>query len=299
MKLAGCPHTNVHIRPGLAVGLLSLLISPPMLNFSAQPVRFVPDDAARGWLAASLADLRRRLGPPATVPHIITDLPARVPKPTDLDSAFDFMCAIQEQIGQGEVEFALVELEESRPPVPAGFEPLGDPEGQLLHTFQRDQELLVLLAPAIFRLPQLVLASIARELGRIAIHRAGGHGDIEPADYEAHAELAAVTLGMGVWVANGSYVFENACCGGGCGIDLRSIRAGLSLPEACYALALDAASKGLSRRLVGRRLDSTQRAALKDNWKHRQREIKQLSASGRDPLPAVLSDQGIGSSSST
>ena len=55
-------------------------------------------------------------------------------------------------------------------------------------------------------------------------------------------------------------MFENACCCGGCGINLRSVRAGLSLPEVSYALALDAISSELAGRLpinAGRRGDIT------------------------------------------
>jgi hypothetical protein len=38
------------------------------------------------------------------------------------------------------------------------------------------------------------------------------------------------------------------------------------MPEACFALALDARRKGLSRRSVGKHLDSTQRASFKRSF---------------------------------
>jgi hypothetical protein len=262
-----------------------------MFDFSsAKSVDFLPDDDARAWIADGLRDLLAKLGEPATRPRLLLDAP--VSKPSSLDDLFSLMCGVQEEIGQGDVEFILLEMDGAKPEIPPGFTPLGDPGGQLMHTFARPManapdELLVLALPAIFRVQELVLASVARELGRIAIHIAGGHM-VEPQDYEADAELAAVALGMGVWVANGAYVYENACCGGGCGIDLKTVRAGLSMPEACFALAIDAHRKGLPRRVAGRHLEPTQKAAFKKSWSYvgSQPELKQLAAA---PTRAVLS----------
>src|SRR5690606_41464717 len=60
-----------------------------------------------------------------------------------------------------------------------------------------------------------------------------------------------------------SYRFENKCCGGGCGINLSQVRAGLSLTEICFALALDGHRRGWARRTVLRHLAATQKAATK------------------------------------
>ncbi len=228
-------------------------------------VDFLPDADARHWIAEGLGTLARRLGAgahePAGKPRWLTKPP--VEKPRDLDALFEHICMIQAEIGQREVEFALVELEHggAAKQLP-GFVPMGDPQGQLLHTFSRGDELAILVVPTLLKVPALVHASVARELARIAIFRAGGPL-AEPDDIEADCELAAVALGMGIWVANGAYVYENACCGGGCGVDLRQVRAGLSMPEACFALALDAQRRGLSPRLATKHLDSTQKAAFK------------------------------------
>ena len=198
-------------------------------------------------------------------------------RPGDLDGLFDMMCGVQAEVGQEDVEFTLLELGEDK--LPKGFTPLGNGEGQLMHTFARGSEFLTVIVPAIFRVPELIFSSVARELGRIAIARAGGH-TVEPDDFEGDSEIAAVALGMGVWVANGAYIFENACCGGGCGVDLSSIRAGLSLPEACFAAALDGHRKGLSRRTIAKHLDPTQKAAFKRSWGYvdKQPELKALAA---------------------
>lgn len=235
-----------------------------MLGFSSTArVEFLPADETRAWVADGLRDHVARLGPPARQPRVVTK--TAIDEPRDLDDLFDLVCGVQAEVGQADVELTLLELDADDPPSRHGYEPLGDPAGQLMHTFAKRDELLIVTTPAIFRVAELVLASVARELGRIAVHRAGGHR-VEPSDFEGDAELAAIALGLGVWVANGAYVYESACCGGGCGLDLKSLRAGLSMPEACFGLAIDSQRKGLSRRVVGKHLQATQRAALKRSW---------------------------------
>jgi len=229
---------------------------------------FVPDEETRRWLAGGLQAVIGQLGAPALRPQYIHEAPAKgLQTPRDLDGLFDFICAAQDQVGQADLEFTLVDLVPGQPPVPPGFLPLGDPTGHLLHTFARARELALVVAPQLFRVPALLLGHVARELGRLGLWQAS---ETTPAvaalDSEVAAELAAVALGMGTWVVNGSYLFNNACCGGGCGIDLGSVRAGLSMPEASYALALDAQRKGLARRHAAKALDSTQAAALKQAW---------------------------------
>jgi hypothetical protein len=230
-------------------------------------VDFLPAPDARAWVAEGLGEWSARLGAstdePAGKPRWLTKPP--VEKPQDLDALFEHICMVQAEVGQRDVEFALVELEPggAAKQLP-GFTPMGDPEGQLLHTFSRGGDLAIVVVPALMRVPALVHASVARELARIAIHRAGGHlAESDPADHEADCELAAVALGMGIWVANGAYVYEKACCGGGCGVDLKQVRAGLSMPEAVFALALDARRRQLAPKLAAKHLESTQRAAFK------------------------------------
>ncbi len=261
-----------------------------MLRFSeAKDVEFLPDDDARAWLAEGLGELGSRLGEPASRPRVLGAPP--IEKPRDLDAVFELVCLVQAEVGQRDVDFALVELDHTRngggaeQQLPPGFAPLGDPSGQLMHTFARGDELALVVVPALLKVPALVHASIARELGRIAIHRAGGHA-VEPEALEADAEIAAILLGMGVWVANGAYVYENACCGGGCGLDLKSMRTGLSMPEACFGLALDLQRKGIAPRHAAKHLESTQRAAFKKSasWLERKPELLALASPGKPAL---------------
>jgi len=235
---------------------------------AATAPRFIPDDETRGWLAEALVDIINHLGAAALAPRWLADpKPRGLPAATDLDSLFDLICGLQEQVGQGDVEFTLLEMEPGNPSVPPGFQPVGDPTGHLMHTFARGaDEKIVLVSGGLFRVKELLMASIAREIGRIGLMHAGPSEAIAALDDEAAAELAGVALGMAPWIANGAYIFENACCGGGCGINLREIRAGLSLPEICYALALDARRKGMSRWGGGKGLLPTQKAAFKASW---------------------------------
>jgi hypothetical protein len=248
---------------------------------SAPSVEFLPPEDARAWVADGLRDHAARLGEPAQRPRLVTE--TSVAKPRDLDDLFELMCGVQAEVGQADVELTLLELDAEDPPSRHGYAPLGDPTGHLVHTFVKRGELLVVAVPAIFNVAELVLASVARELGRIAVHRAGGHL-VEPADYEGDAELAAIALGLGVWVANGAYVYQSARCGGGCGIDLSSMRAGLSLPEACFGLAVDGHRKGISRRVAAKHLGPTQRAALKRSWGH----VRKQPALAAAPRAAAL-----------
>lgn len=236
-----------------------------MLGLSGSTsVDFLPDDDARAWVADGLRDHMVRLGEPARQPRVVTQ--TTIDQPRDLDDLFELICGVQPQVGQGDVEFSLVEHDSDDSPTRHGYEPLGDPAGQLMHTFAKRDDLVIVVVPQLLRVSELVLASVARELGRIAVHLVGGHQVADRSDVEGDAELAAIALGLGVWVANGAYVYENACCGGGCGLDLRSMRAGLSMPEACFGLAVDSQRKGISRRAVAKHLQPNQRAAFKRSF---------------------------------
>ncbi len=249
-----------------------------MFGSSSQPeIEFLPGDDSRAWVADTLQAVVSRLGEAASSPRIFS----RAKAPRDPDDLFEMMCDVQAEVGQDDVDFGLVDMVEAAPEIPPGFTPLGNPSGQLMHTFRRNDEYVTLVAPTIFRKSEILFASAARELGRMAIALTGGH-HLEPKDYESEAELAAIAMGMGVWVANGSYVFQNACCGGGCGIDFRSLRTGLSMPEACFAAALDGHRKGLSRRSLAKHLESNQKGALKRSWGHiaKAPELKKALTSG-------------------
>jgi hypothetical protein len=240
---------------------------------------FIPNQDSRDWIADGIVELAGRLGHLASQPRLLTDASeigfGTSKTPRDLDSLFDMICAVQEVVGQSDVELTLLEVDErgAAPKLPDGYRSLGDSNGKLLHTLRGPDEYLVLFTPAVFKVRELMFASVAREIGRVALDRVGMQPEPDTGpdgllEWEADSEIAAILLGMGIWIANGAYMFENACCGGGCGVDLRSLRAGLSMPEACYALALDSRRKGIRRRQVVRYLAPTQKAATKKCWGH-------------------------------
>lgn len=222
---------------------------------------FTPDDDSRGAIAEALQAVIAHLGPAAAAPRWLSDATA----PRDVDGLFDFVCSVQSQVGQDDIEFHLLDWRPGEP-VPQGFVPLGDPNGHLVRTYVRARDLVLYVLPQAFKVPALLLGNVAREIGRLGLWQRPATPAVSQLDSEVAAELAGVALGMGTWVANGAYIFNNACCGGGCGVDLGSVRAALSLPQACFAVALDARRKNLSRRHAARQLESTQSAAFKANW---------------------------------
>lgn len=263
---------------------------PGMFRFGSDSAKaspeFVPADDARAWVADGLRDVVAALGPVAEAPRRVVVPPARS-TPRDPDSLFELICETQSVIDQDDLEFTMLEpnSDPKRSPLPPGAIPLGSPEGHMMHTFRRGKELMLLVMPPVFRSPELLFGNLARELGRMGLVQRGFDDGVGELEAEAAAELAGIALGMGVWVANGAYMFENACCGGGCGIDLRGIQAALSMPEACFALALDGQRKGISRRHIVRSLSPTQKSALKQNWKISNRSLPALAA---PPSPAAL-----------
>ena len=177
---------------------------------------FVPDAASRDWVSTSLMRVAAKLGAPAAAPRVVVSPPGNIVA-RSFDSLFDMICAVQELVGQGSVELTLVEVRPGdAPEIPDGFQMLGDPNGQMMSTLVRGDEYAMLYNPVAFKEENLLRAAVAREIGRIAIHRNGGHDlDLKPEDYIADAELAAIALGLGVWIANGAYIYESSCCGGG------------------------------------------------------------------------------------
>lgn len=144
----------------------------------ASAPQFIPNEDSREWIASGVVELAARLGSAASQPRILTDGSSfgfgtsRTPR--NLDGLFDMICAVQEQVGQSEIELTLLEVDErgATPKLPDGYASLGDSRGKLLHTLRGPDEYLLLFTPAVFKVRELMLASIARELGRI-----GGGGE--------------------------------------------------------------------------------------------------------------------------
>jgi hypothetical protein len=271
--------------------------APPMFAFALPGggIDLVPNDDDRTWLMKSLVEVVGHLGPHATSTRLLAP-PSR--KVQDFDALFAMICEVQANVGQHEVEFELVDGDGPLPPLAAPLVAIGEAKGHLMHTMRAGEELVLVASRTVFKVQNLLAAHVAREVGRMALVQAGAFIDTPPGprgvvrdEPEAASELAAISLGLGPWILNGSAIFENACCGGGCGVNLRSIRAGLSMPEAAYAVALDAHRRRLSGWSLSRMLESNQRAAFKQSTRAVSRggaAVAALEASTTAALPGRL-----------
>lgn len=255
-------------------------------------IDLVPNDDDRTWLMKSLVEVVGHLGPHASSTRLLAP-PSR--KVQDFDALFAMICEVQANLGQHEVEFELVDGDGPLPPLSAPLVAIGEAKGHLMHTMRAGHELVLVASRTVFKVQNLLAAHVAREVGRMALVQAGAFVDTPSGvvrdEPEAASELAAISLGLGPWILNGSAIFENACCGGGCGVNLRSIRAGLSMPEAAYAVALDAHRRRLSGWSLSRMLESNQRAAFKQSTRVVSRgggAVAALAASTTSALPGRL-----------
>lgn len=252
-----------------------------MFNFGSQSAaapQFVPEAESQEWLLARFIASIRALMPHSDAGGSRFDMPK---SPSDLDHLFDLVCAVQSRIGQKDIEITLLPMQDDTGPIPNDYKSLHSADGQLMQTLFGRDEYVICFSPAIFKKSEILIASVARELGRIANHqvlaKAGPGGQsaeqLEVLDH-THAELSANALGLGVWITSGSYIFENSCCGGGCGINLKGLRTGLSMPEAAFVLALDGLRRQQRRRSIAWQLPPNQKAAFVANWKALQGHAK-------------------------
>lgn len=244
-------------------------------SFGDTSPKFLPDDSSQRWLLGQFLSVIESTAPHSSPTRPWVHVPSFVPQ--DLDGFFDFICALQAQVGQDHLDLTVLPISDKSPDIPSDYRALSSGQGQLMQTLFGRGEYVLCLSTALFKKTELLLASIARELGRIGLHQhLKASGDLvtqTDAALDEHplsctrAELAAFALGTGLFITNGSYIFENGCCGGGCGINLKSLKTGLSMPEAAFILAADAIRRQEKPRALSRQLAPTQKAAFKDNFK--------------------------------
>lgn len=259
---------------------------------------FVPEADDQQYLLTEFAQVIQDTAPHSGPQRPWIMAPTRVPP--DLDGFFDMICQLQAQVGQGQLDLTVLPITDDMDEIPSDYQALANNQGQFMQTLFGRDEYVLCFSPALFKETKLLLASIARELGRIALHQhrvaipssMGNHpvpvGSSSAPLGSTRAELAAFALGMGVFVTNGSYIFENGCCGGGCGLNLRSVKTGLSMPQAAFLLAVDTIRRGQKRRAIAKTLVPTQKAAFSDNFKTLERRgIKSASALSLDAAATV------------
>lgn len=112
----------------------------------------------------------------------------------------------------------------------------------------------VLLSQA--RTPVTMTAYLATALARVHIEENGGLDAWPESEWRATCELAAISLGFGVLLANASYMFSKGC--GGVHVDHATT---LQVTEVAVALAMFVAQQEHAGRQFVSAMDPTQRAA--------------------------------------
>lgn len=269
-------------------------------SLTAASPDFIPDERSQGWLLRQFMSVIEATAPHSDPRRPWVHVPPSVPQ--DLDGFFDFICALQAQIGQDALDLTVLPIQDGNEDIPSDYRALSSGQGQLMQTLFGRGEYVLCFGTSLFKKTELLLASIARELGRIALHHSLAHSKtaLEPISSQdpaeaplgsARAELAAFALGTGLLITNGSYIFENGCCGGGCGINLKSLQTGLSMPEAAFIQAVDTIRRQEKPRAIAKHLAPNQKAAFKDNYKTLTRRgttpqnLHQLATSNTLALP--------------
>ena len=257
-------------------------------------LEFLPDPDSRLWILRELVHAIARLAPHSDSARGWFHVP-KTGVPGNIDQFLDWVCSIQAQIGQQDLELTLLPLQHDSPAIPKDYRALVSGEGQLIQTLYGRSEYVMVFTPALFKKAELFFASVARELGRIAIFEVVRDAATPSAPdllEHAYAEIAAHALGLGVWITNGAYIFENGCCGGGCGVNLKSLRTGLSMPESAFALALDGLRRAEKKRSIAKQLAPNQKAAFLAAWKHLEAiepsTLRALKTGNASALPAAM-----------
>lgn len=102
--------------------------------------------------------------------------------------------------------------------------------------------------------PAVLTTALVRATSFMFLTEAGAYDEIKPTDREAATDLAAVLLGFGVLVANGSYIYMKGCSG----VQVHSATR-MPVDELTLALALFCKLHGLPERSASAHLELTPR----------------------------------------
>jgi hypothetical protein len=105
------------------------------------------------------------------------------------------------------------------------------------------------------RQPVLLTTGLVRATACMFLTEAGAYDEIEPEDREPATDLAAILLGFGVLIANGSYVYMKGCGG----VNVHSATR-MAVGEVAVALATYCRLHDVSEGTAAKHLDVTQRA---------------------------------------
>jgi hypothetical protein len=121
--------------------------------------------------------------------------------------------------------------------------------------------------------PVVLTTNVARALGYVFLMETRAEGETIDPPIDVTADLAAVALGFGVLLLEGSYIYQKSCGGPSIGRVTK-----LGTGELAIATALFAARGGLSARAARKELGATQRSmfAEAEAWADTNRELVEL-----------------------
>jgi hypothetical protein len=117
-----------------------------------------------------------------------------------------------------------------------------------------DGAYVVGVAAAEAKSPVVLTTALVRAVSAMFLSEADGYRELLPADREPATDLAAVLLGFGVLIANGSYLYMKGCGG----VKIHSATK-LPVEEATLALAVFCKLHAIPERTAARHLDVTPR----------------------------------------
>lgn len=117
-----------------------------------------------------------------------------------------------------------------------------------------DGEYAVMVAESEVRHPAVLTTALVRATSYMFMFESGAYDEFPPRDREAATDLAAVLLGFGVLVSNGSYIYMKGCGG-------VQVHAATRMPvdEVTLALALFCKLHNVPERLASKHLELTPR----------------------------------------
>jgi len=142
---------------------------------------------------------------------------------------------------------------------------------------------VITLQPAELRHPVVITTVLARATSDVFLREADLYDHFDPAERNLAIDLAAVMLGFGVLLANGSYLYSKSCGG----VNVTSATT-LPVDEITFALAIFGALHGVSKGETRRHLETTPRAHfdLAATWAESNRRIVALVDTDRAAIEA-------------
>ena len=122
-----------------------------------------------------------------------------------------------------------------------------------------DGSYVVAIAAGEVRHPTVLTTALVRSVASMFMTECGGYDDLPRSEHEPATDLAAVLLGFGVLLSNGSYIYMK-----GCGSVSVHCATKMPVDEMTLALAVYCTLHALPERLAGKHLETTPRASFEE-----------------------------------